>query len=493
MYQLFLIDGKNLKESPETSLTFKTLASGRGEGHLKMQLEMKSTNECTSLLNVSSPSRLDLQEIDSSTPRVLESDYKYHTFSSDRCLAREPSSPVISQRCDDVRIWSTLQNFIARIFYTVAKDRACQSLMKSRIRVFSGLLIAAVLLSWHDKGLDWVSQYRYSSKRSVHTKSTASASKSETNVDSQQTPWMWDHNVYYEPLSAHKAMDAYGSLVVERTSASIGEGRNLLIAQMIDRIEDDSVSPISQLGDVDGGFDKHRLLAFIASRPNRAYARQWGRNFVQFQLSTSNTYLGIVSFIMDLLDKQEDFHRIEHPDHQFRPYDALLLLPPRAIITDLDYDLLELIPGDKLLALSGWNAISSDDTSAHTGHHGILLINLQHELIKTVVRRWWEDQQDDGPLLGWFAILESEIDNNEMNISSVLLRLGEAPDGYVLETASFGVETKHQEYTSCIKRFVSHATVSSSTMLPNVDEEIVALESTTDAVCYRFYPKCEVL
>jgi hypothetical protein len=375
-----------------------------------------------------------------------------------------------------------------------------------------------------------------------------------------ESEWVWDHNVYYEPIPAAAAAgnddddskDDDNHVPIESIqSISIGMSgsittasrihapveRNLLIAQVagLPSSRNDSGDSSDQDRTAIGWLlSQDDVLLDIVSRPNRAYARQWGRNYVRFRPQNGNNdtmssvavptdELLLVTFFKDLLEQQKAKHAVKHPHHEFKPYDAVAVLPPGAIITDLDYDLLSLLPDDKLAALTGWNSDMSSDVSAvPLSDFGIasqvILLNLRHPMTESVVHHWWQalsNESSSSPFHApenetWFHIVASTTLSEE-EVESIVVPLTVAEQGLVLEAAPQPTaddnETMHEikaGIASCIKMCASStkSLSSSSSLLTsaasgrsnNAGEAARALlQYTADAVCYRYYPKCDIL
>ena len=182
--------------------------------------------------------------------------------------------------------------------------------------------------------------------------------------------WAWDHYLYRPQNSTQGFSD---SSPVRDDSLVLN--RNLLIAQVVAApYRSDLRATMAQFGE-------------ISNRPNRAYARQWGRNYVRYMPASqdiSNTQCDGVDHVVVLnviLDAQQP-HMTER-QNSIR-YDALVLLPPDAIITDLDYDLLAMIPESKLLSIVGLQ-----NRPKQAG--GVVFWNLRHALTHEVAQRLWKE------------------------------------------------------------------------------------------------------
>jgi hypothetical protein len=349
----------------------------------------------------------------------------------------------------------------------------------------------------------------------------------------QESEWRWDHNVYQSRVEEDPWLDPERRPIHEpmevpwwnttETSVPSPSGRNLLIAQFVG-----SVDPTNPRRRKHNASQQQRVLANIAdvtSRPNRAYARQWGRNFVRFQLWDDFT-LAMALFLKVIRDRQEEEPAsLQHDDECIVPYDVIALLLPGAVIMDLDYDLLELIPKEKLLAVAGGNSArprtNPDDALTHP--HGIVLLNLQHDRANQWIDRWWDEiersyfqhfsdrlansSEDTIPRLIQFT--ESMLWDGE-DITSLVFSLEETDLGFVLEVpySIRDMETHPASDASsnafCVKSFApatpedgrlrnTNAETTAVQLLTNPQSTLTTLQTTADAVCYRYYPKCELL
>ena len=267
--------------------------------------------------------------------------------------------------------------------------------------------------------------------------------------------WSWDHNVY-NPRQGNKTQSAID--VDERRP------RNLLLAQV-------AGSPT--------------LLTFseISGRPNRAYARQWRRDYVQYSdsiRSLDKTCFDKAFVLHKILDQQVQ-SKIDQLSTPRVHYDAVALLTPDSIVIDLDYDLLELMPDDKLVAMAGWQ-----DSSAFRSQSGVLFFNLRHKYARTVAQIWLEMVMPpeitcgaSNELMILIHVIQSVLEDDE-GLASVIYGLDETEEGFV---------GKH-----AIKAISSSVPASKEvTLVSNLAETNEILQTTAASVCYRYYPRCEVL
>lgn len=317
----------------------------------------------------------------------------------------------------------------------------------------------------------------------------------------EESQWLWDHNVYYEPpVAASPANPRYHALGVAN-AGSRPEGRNLLIAQFVGESTTKTAPGPQQI-----------LLAqfdYITSRPNRAYARQWGLNYVRFRPRGDDSFT-MASFLKATLERQLN-STLQPLEENLLLYDAVAVLPPGAIVLDLDFDLLELIPDGKLLAIAGWDG---ENGNAGPPRSQVIFVNLRHALASVVLNQWWDalesarSQQrvennirsfdESGQVL---RIIESFLIEGE-DLASLIHRLSDADGGFLLEQGhpdSGNTTVDHPTAPYCVQSFAPSDLSSfewssiSARMLSDPEATRAALQTTVDAVCYRFYPKCEIL
>jgi hypothetical protein len=471
--------------------------------------------------------------------------------------------------------------------------------------------------------------------------------------------WNWDRNVYRPPpndpesaiLQHPNRSPTEGSAVTpslslasaerpmldRRDSQSEGDrrkqhhhrrNRNLLIVQIgISgsrdtelRAEEAQASSISS--------SSFALWLDISSRPNRAYAKQWGMDYVMIHsppdltapvaptLSTSDKQgrqqwnwpwhqrregsqrrrhderswwdrwgsaaqptstdrssvhrnrfgLDLISVVQTVLDRQEgssrekegsggtqdDAKQQQRNEVPAVTYDALILIPNNAVVLDLDYDLLRLIPEDMLASLSRKSQsndkaredadnidkvdlMNVDDGDAHADDRPmdltatVVLFNLQHPHARSVAREWSDlalasrrcdvasellgstahepahdgakgparkgcVQSGDARLL--LQAIESVVGSD--GASSLVLNLAESDDDFVGRSDENPHAIKSITLNPAVS--VSSAIKSNRTGIPMSGvppsatmNAVFALQTAADSVCYRYYPKCEVL
>lgn len=247
--------------------------------------------------------------------------------------------------------------------------------------------------------------------------------------------------------------------------------RSLLVAQM------SGPGPLSDIAD-------------IASRPNRAYSKQWSVDFLRY-IGGEGLARECFNkmFVLDaLLARQEgdDEDGNQHL-HVKRKYDAVLFLPADSIITDLDFDLLSLLPTDKLVAIAGSSQEDATFEDFRTSESGIIMWNLNHEHARTVSKLWLEFIRHPqftcrDAIDMEFLLMAMESLDDYSGLSDLVQRLEENANGFVAPR---------------VIKFLQSASSSSeprmNVLVRNIFKTTATLETVSDSVCYRYYPRCEVL
>lgn len=297
--------------------------------------------------------------------------------------------------------------------------------------------------------------------------------------NSMQPEWDWDLNVYWRQETNNNA--SRSELPAPSPSSERrNKQRNLLLVQV-------SGNPI------------RNELVDITSRPNRAYAHQWRRDYVRYSSNngivkkkTSKldmTCVDQVAVIETILEKQRrESEGWRAPEQRPVSYDVVALLSADAVIRDLDYDLLDLLPDDKLVAMSGWKR---EDSWAVSGSRtNVVFFNLRHRYVDRVVKAWSDAMESKRVTCGagrevsiLLDAIQSVLEPNE-ELSSMIHQLDQTDQGFVGDRSNeFAIKGLAPSVAS------SRAVVSMSS-LPDV---AASLSTTADSVCYRYYPKCEVL
>jgi hypothetical protein len=295
-------------------------------------------------------------------------------------------------------------------------------------------------------------------------------------VVSMRPEWEWDLNVYTS------REEGYTFNPSERS-----KHRNLLLVQV-------------------AGNPVLNELVDITSRPNRAYANQWRRDYVRYSNNKASTLdmtcvdePTVLNTILERQRYESDGWRIQQ---QRSSYDVVALLPADAVVRDLDFDLLELLPDDKLVALAGWKA--EDPWTVSGSRINVIFFNLRHRHADRVAKAWSDAVQAKRVTCGTGrevsillhaiqSILESDeelhaiqsILESDEELSSLIYPLDQTDQGFVGDGSNeFAIKALVPTITSSSKAVVSVSSMS---------ETAATLHTTADSVCYRYYPKCEVL
>jgi len=256
--------------------------------------------------------------------------------------------------------------------------------------------------------------------------------------------WDWDYN-YYDGRKGNSASDAVGS------------HPNLLLAQISGNVALEPLSAISGL-------------------PNRAYAHQWGHDFVLYDSGTSARKKSCFQKVTVL-----DYVKAKKNHNARYNYDRVAVFPADTIIIDLDFDLNQLLPRKKLVAIAGWEP----GISLFQSRTGLLFFNFEHRLADTVLELWKEEVEPNDMTCGASNDLQIVVEI----IRNVIGR-GESLEDYIepLEEGNKGYVGK------ALKSIYSKVPSSKfEFLLANKEAFRVQLQKTADSVCYRFYPKCLVI
>jgi hypothetical protein len=282
----------------------------------------------------------------------------------------------------------------------------------------------------------------------------------ETKPESQ-----WDHNIYMPPNSAKSAPYTH-FLIAQEALASLTE---------------------------------------ISSKPNRAYARQHGMDYLRYAWGgPSSLYTQCfdkVVLINIITDKQSDedeaFQRGIFPPLFSLPaqieYDAVVLLPPDSIVMNLDYSIFDVLPSDKLVAIAGWG---KDDQSHITSKTDIIYYNLRHKYANAVAKLWrdlvdpFEVSCGDGNDISLLVDAIASVLEDGEGMSSVIVSLQESSEGYLRQRIDGDDRPQDDIFLGITP---STPGPRAQMLLNNWPNVLVELETRANAVCYRHWPRCEVL
>lgn len=129
-----------------------------------------------------------------------------------------------------------------------------------------------------------------------------------------------------------------------------------------------------------GWEDYYFQMTDISSRANRAYAKMHHVDYVRMNGVAYGSHTGIHAPYNKIFILRHFRERFRHN------YDVILLLDSDAVIVDLDFDALELLPPNYLFAAH--KIIPGSSNTTWEINNGVTLWNLKHKEYDEVVRRW---------------------------------------------------------------------------------------------------------
>lgn len=186
----------------------------------------------------------------------------------------------------------------------------------------------------------------------------------------------------------------------------------------------------------------------LTSRPNRAYAKQWEADYVQIVgpiLQMMNPAHIILRTIQDRRLKNNITTSTSRNHHSSTTtigttYAFLLLLPADAVLTNLDID------------VRTWITNHPHVLVAMTTTNNVMMWNLHHDQYSPTLQQWVEWQH--------------------LDVAEDLVHQLPVSDTGFIEPKLMKLQQETNRPPDVI--------------------HIIRLQTTADAVCYRYYPKCEV-
>lgn len=310
--------------------------------------------------------------------------------------------------------------------------------------------------------------------------------------------WHWDHNLYKPSISK--------TLSIPR-NCSVSDLQSIpdVAISSLELHSPDNINTISE------EFVEHRCLPSnllilqvasnekldeltkISGRCNRAYARSRGWDYLRVSsdgFANSQRTRKVQSscfdkvFVVDNLMKT--FYRsFEGDELGFGAiYTGILLLPPDAIILDLDSDLLLLYDSKAVVSIAGWDP----RTQLLTGNvSGAVLFNLRHRYILEVIEKW-AGSVGDGQT--------SCADHNDIQmLVDAVYRVPLGREG-VIEIGTLFPNPKGPTSVNGMMKVLPQSPIPVSRneyLVSNFNSARMELEMTSASVCYRYYPQCDVL
>jgi hypothetical protein len=288
--------------------------------------------------------------------------------------------------------------------------------------------------------------------------------------EDRTSEWTWDRNVYLPRSGAESnSIETFDNSDTETASGT----QIALIAQVTEGL---AMKQISE----------------VATRPNRAYVRHWKMDYVQYyagRVSYSSKSCFDKAFVLQTLAEnqiEEAKDPAPHWPHAPRVrYDAVLLLPSDAIVMDMDENIIDvLLPREKLVAIAGWTT-SREKFSSNSG---VVLFNMRHRHALQVIKLWWDISQEPYKTCGAENGISTLIDA----IAAVMdLQKGETLDDLIKSIPEHPSGMLSDHIIKCLPSSVPGSR--SEIFLSKLQQSGEVIHQTADSVCYRFYPKCEVV
>ena len=286
--------------------------------------------------------------------------------------------------------------------------------------------------------------------------------------------WHWDHNIYISHSNSDTSTTT--TTTAMQDFSDVTTNQNIaLVAQVVNN------RPL-------------RTLSDVSSRLWRAYARQWGMDYAQYD-SGRPSYdpkecfdkIIVLNTILDhqnLQVNQSSLHWSSHPPEKVR-YDTMILLNPDSIVTNLDMNLFDAMLPDKnkLVAIAGF----TDETQKLNSQSGIVVYNLRHKYADAVAKLWSDMAAPIDVTCGA---------NNDLGMLLTAIATVMEPEEEAFDDLIHGIEESDDGFLG--DRMVKFITPSVpgprlELLMENLEDSKTDLLKTADAVCYRYYPRCEVI
>lgn len=334
---------------------------------------------------------------------------------------------------------SSVLSFLKRRIVGLREGSNCSAMTIVVVIIFSVILLVVTTTSSNDRGFNIGGR----TKSWIFAGTTSAGQKGPLDYNvflQQQSGEEWDHNHYWNSEETEEE-DSTDESVRQRSRRT---GRNLLVVQLCN-------SPATH------------AWARIASKPNRAYARHWGYDylFTCHDRDDDKNHCAAAQLIWDLRQQQEQ--QQSQPASSAFYYDAVVMLAPNTIITNMDHDLLSLLPEDKLVAVT-----TTSNKNNNEDEEALRMINLRHHGFPALANAWIGIVSSNS-----CGDVHSSLKNMAMRSSPKdAIRVLIPSDGGFIEPRLIKIVDDDPKHKSNV---------------------LTILQTTTDSVCYRYYPRCDVL
>eukprot|EP00521_Asterionellopsis_glacialis_P017996 CAMPEP_0195292538 /NCGR_PEP_ID=MMETSP0707-20130614/10003_1 /TAXON_ID=33640 /ORGANISM="Asterionellopsis glacialis, Strain CCMP134" /LENGTH=291 /DNA_ID=CAMNT_0040353025 /DNA_START=332 /DNA_END=1207 /DNA_ORIENTATION=+ len=233
----------------------------------------------------------------------------------------------------------------------------------------------------------------------------------------------------------------------------------------------------------------------ITSRPNRAYAKYWGMDYLKYTADHQSTFslcydraVLLHEFVQEH-ERQREEQRFQTQSEPQRVYDRLLFLPGDSIITDYEFDLTTLLPEDKLVGIATHALDDNHLEDKRQTDSRIFMWNLNHKDSRVALNFLLDllnddsvSCEDENDLVSLLAVVETQFRGSKPgDISSHVQYLQETSKGF-LAPRLINFDSSLWSPSKSIK--------SGNDLVFQVE---ASRETVADSVCYRYYPRCEVI
>lgn len=314
--------------------------------------------------------------------------------------------------------------------------------------------------------------------------------------------WRWDHNTYDRTSSITERNQRNHSLetqpIMQDSPDDTANAGNVLILQTAES------SSLDELID-------------ITSRVNRAYAHHFRFDYARVSWQASDTRTACSAKALALYNiavrpgvlQTHNSSASQSAPPQFAApvrYHSVLLLPADAMLLDMDWDVRHILPPDSLVAVAGWETVrgledpSSDGNatpepvvrSDPAGPTGTLMFNIRHKLAAHVATAWWSRTEESpftcrsgSDMEHLIQAMEAVAAANGESLASLVHRLNETNSGFLCSADGERI----------IKELIPRTPTCQTTVMAaaTLQQSKVTLQTAADSVCYRYYPRCELL
>eukprot|EP00568_Trieres_chinensis_P007151 CAMPEP_0183310544 /NCGR_PEP_ID=MMETSP0160_2-20130417/31986_1 /TAXON_ID=2839 ORGANISM="Odontella Sinensis, Strain Grunow 1884" /NCGR_SAMPLE_ID=MMETSP0160_2 /ASSEMBLY_ACC=CAM_ASM_000250 /LENGTH=214 /DNA_ID=CAMNT_0025474827 /DNA_START=392 /DNA_END=1036 /DNA_ORIENTATION=- len=212
----------------------------------------------------------------------------------------------------------------------------------------------------------------------------------------------------------------------------------------------------------------------VTSKVNRAYAKEWRHDYVKYTgIMKGNEYwhatFNKAYLLQSLLAAEGNpSSKQKKQKNKLPSYDLVMMLDADSLISDLNYNVLDMFPEGRFIGINGIDS----------GHMkgGVVFFNLRHPDI-------WEFSKE------WANRVKNSA-GGEMALAAVLQSYGDK-DVHTIE-ASLA-----DSFAGTVIKFFRKPPLRTGRKIDWLREDtalvIAALEQTMTALCYQFYPKCELV